>query len=112
MILFVLDGEGVDDDGNVVCVAANNVDELVFRCDGSVVDANGIHFTEAEFGPLCHKAFDFVFVFIIEFFFVHQASTFGCAVDDDVGVFDCFFRVVDDVDAEFLEVFDFFFSDC
>jgi hypothetical protein len=72
----------VKDHGNVVCVAGDHLDEPVLTRDQRpVVDAAGVHLSEAELAALGQEALDSVLYGQVVFGLVVVAH--GRAIDDD-----------------------------
>ncbi len=94
--------EGLQEHGDVVGVAAHDVEESVFAGDqGVVVDPSGVHLPESVFGPLRHEAYG-PGRRLIELV-LHLVADRG-AVDDDGGLLYGFDGLVLGSETKLLEV--------
>src|SRR5688572_12282712 len=89
VFLFRAQGDGVDEHGQIVCIAAHDLDELVFTLDQSpVVDAPRIHLAESVLTALSDEPAAVISVLVVELLFVIVTDRF--AVYNYAGALDGF----------------------
>ena len=84
---LIVQGYRIDQHGQIVGVAAHHLNEAILtglKC--CIVDAMGIHLSEAELTPLGDKASG-IGQMPIPICFVLQTESLGCAIDDNTRLF-------------------------
>lgn len=90
IFLFKAQSDRVDEHREIMGIAADDLNEIVLPFNqGFVVDAAGVHLTEAVFASLGNEAPAIAGVLVVNLFLVFV--THRSAVDNDAGPFDRFF---------------------